>query len=77
MFDTQSSMGNPIYHTNVMMSLTPDQRQVILLKFFEGWNNASIAAAINKPVGAVKSLQHRALKALRRVLVDIGDNNEI
>ena len=49
--------------------LTPDQRQVIILKFLEGLSNAETAAILNKPVGAVKSLQHRALAALQRLLV--------
>ncbi len=49
--------------------LTPEQRQVVLLKFLEGWENEMIAAAIGKPVGAVKSLQHRAVNALRRLLL--------
>lgn len=48
--------------------LTPEQRQVILLKFFEGLDNEEVAAAVEKPVGAVKSLQHRGLQALRRIL---------
>jgi RNA polymerase sigma-70 factor (ECF subfamily) len=48
--------------------LTPDQRQVIVLKYFENWDNENIARVLNKPVGAVKSLQHRALEALRRLL---------
>lgn len=51
-----------------LLSLTPDQRQVILLKFYEGWENEMIADALHKPLGAVKSLQHRALGALRRRL---------
>jgi RNA polymerase sigma-70 factor (ECF subfamily) len=51
-------------------SLTEDQRQVILLKFVEGYENADVARLMQKPVGAVKSLQHRALAALRRVLGD-------
>ena len=59
-----------------LMRLTPDQRQVIMLKFIEGWGNADIAASINKPVGAVKSLQHRALNALRRLLLDQRENDE-
>lgn len=49
--------------------LTPDQRQVITLKYFEDWQNEEIARALNKPIGAVKSLQHRALAALRRILL--------
>jgi RNA polymerase sigma-70 factor, ECF subfamily len=51
-----------------LMQLTQDQRQVILLKFVEGWTNEAIAVSIKKPVGAVKSLQHRALESLRRTL---------
>ncbi|MCS6848640.1 MAG: RNA polymerase sigma factor [Anaerolineae bacterium] len=51
-----------------IMSLTPDQRQVIVLKYYEGMTNDEVAAAIDKPVGAVKALQQRALAALRRVL---------
>jgi RNA polymerase sigma-70 factor (ECF subfamily) len=49
--------------------LTDDQRQVIMLKFLQGWSNQEIAATIQKPVGAVKSLQHRGLAALKRVLL--------
>jgi RNA polymerase sigma-70 factor (ECF subfamily) len=48
--------------------LTPEQRQVVMLKYLEGWNNDEIARAMQKPVGAVKALQHRGLAALRRLL---------
>jgi RNA polymerase sigma-70 factor, ECF subfamily len=48
--------------------LTPDQRQVIVLKYLEDWGNESIANSMNKPVGAVKALQHRGLDALHRIL---------
>ncbi|MCU0485693.1 MAG: sigma-70 family RNA polymerase sigma factor [Anaerolineales bacterium] len=48
--------------------LTPDQRQVIVLKYLEDWDHEEIAQAMNKPVGAVKALQHRAVEALRRLL---------
>jgi RNA polymerase sigma-70 factor (ECF subfamily) len=59
-----------------LMRLTPDQRQVILLKYMEGWSNAEVAAAVDKPIGAVKSLQHRALNALHRLLVDDHEKND-
>ena len=49
--------------------LTPDQRQVIILKFIEDWTNQDIAFAMDKSVGAIKALQHRALAALQRLLV--------
>jgi RNA polymerase sigma-70 factor (ECF subfamily) len=48
--------------------LTADQRQVIVLKYYEGLSNEEVAGVLNKPVGAVKSLQHRALDSLRRML---------
>lgn len=48
--------------------LTPDQRQVVVLKFLQGWSNAEVAESLKKPVGSVKSLQHRALGSLRRIL---------
>jgi len=53
-----------------LQHLTPDQRQVIVLKYLEGWENAEVAQVLDKPVGAVKSLQHRALAALKRILLD-------
>ena len=48
--------------------LTEDQRQVILLKFGEGMDNVEVARVLGKSVGSVKSLQHRALAALRRAM---------
>jgi RNA polymerase sigma-70 factor (ECF subfamily) len=56
--------------------LTADQRQVIILKYLEDWENSTIAVALNKPVGAIKALQHRALVALRRILNRYEDFNE-
>jgi len=51
-----------------LQHLTPDQQQVIALKFLEELSNEEVAAILEKPVGAVKSLQHRALAALQRHL---------
>jgi RNA polymerase sigma-70 factor (ECF subfamily) len=48
--------------------LTEEQRQVILLKFMEDLSNGQVAHLLDKTEGAVKSLQHRALRALRRAL---------
>jgi len=49
--------------------LTPEQRQVVVLKYLEEWQNQEIAEAIEKQVGAVKALEHRALNTLRRILM--------
>ncbi len=53
---------------NALRLLTPDQRQVIILRFLEGWENDEVSAAIQKPSSAVRALQHRALASLRRWL---------
>ena len=50
---------------NALRTLTPDQRQVIVLRFIEEWSLEEVALTIQKPVGAVKALQHRALSSLR------------
>jgi len=48
--------------------LTPDQQQVILLRFAEGLPAAEVARLIGKSEGAVKILQHRAVNRLRKLL---------
>lgn len=48
--------------------LTPEQQQVVVLKFIEEMSNAEIAVILDKSEGAVKALQHRALKNLREWL---------
>jgi RNA polymerase sigma-70 factor (ECF subfamily) len=52
-----------------LVYLTPEQRQVIVLKYLEGLENDSVALVLKKSVGTIKSLQHRALIALRRILL--------
>jgi RNA polymerase sigma-70 factor (ECF subfamily) len=49
-------------------ALSEDQRLVILGKFGEEMSNAEIARWLGKTEGAVKSLQHRALQALGKLL---------
>lgn len=56
----------------LLLRLTPEQRFVITLKYFEGLSNDEIAAALGKNTGTVKSLQHRGLEALRRALIREG-----
>jgi RNA polymerase sigma-70 factor (ECF subfamily) len=48
--------------------LTPEQRQVIVLRYLHEWTHEEIAHSLEKQVGAVKALQHRALNALRRAM---------
>jgi RNA polymerase sigma-70 factor (ECF subfamily) len=53
---------------SAMDHLTEDQRRVILLKFIEKRTNREIGDLLEKPEGAIKALQHRALAGLRRAL---------
>jgi RNA polymerase sigma-70 factor (ECF subfamily) len=53
--------------TAALQELTEEQRQVVVLKLFEGLDNQMVAMIVDKPVSAVKSLQHRGLAALQRV----------
>ena len=48
--------------------LSPEQRQVLTLKFLFGFGNAETAGILGKSEGAVKSLQHRALASLEKQL---------
>ena len=60
-----------------LIKLSEDQRQVVLLKFIEHRSNAQIASLLGKTEGAIKSLQHRALDALRRYLSKQNKNEFI
>ena len=53
--------------------LTPDQQQVIVMKFIEGLDNEQIAQSMDKREGAIRALQMRALMSLRRVLEAQGE----
>jgi RNA polymerase sigma-70 factor (ECF subfamily) len=47
-------------------SLSPEQQQVLTLKFVFNFGNGEVAAILGKTEGAVKSLQHRALASLQK-----------
>jgi RNA polymerase sigma-70 factor, ECF subfamily len=55
-----------------MASLTDEQRQVVTLRFIEGWEVDEVAQAMGRKPGAIHALQHRALGALQRALVRAG-----
>jgi RNA polymerase sigma-70 factor (ECF subfamily) len=54
--------------TQAITSLTEEQRDVILLRFMEGLSINDVAEVLNKTPGAVKGLQHRALRALSEAM---------
>ncbi|HEY2311064.1 MAG TPA: sigma-70 family RNA polymerase sigma factor [Gaiellaceae bacterium] len=46
--------------------LSPEQQQVLTLKFVFNLPNAEVASILDKTEGAIKSLQHRALVSLQK-----------
>ncbi len=48
--------------------LTPEQRQVTILKFIEGYETEEIAHMLEKSNEAVRALQFRALTTLKKIL---------
>ncbi len=60
---------------NALAQLTSDQHQVIALRFLEGWEIEEVARAMEKPPGAIKALQHRALARLRKLMQGKEEQN--
>jgi RNA polymerase sigma-70 factor (ECF subfamily) len=56
--------------------LPPDRQQLLILKFVEQISNAEIAQIMERTEGAVKSLYHRTLMALRQELISEGNGRE-
>jgi RNA polymerase sigma-70 factor, ECF subfamily len=53
---------------DLIEDLSPDQQQVLTLKFVFDFSNGEVATILGKTEGAIKSLQHRALISLQKQL---------
>jgi RNA polymerase sigma-70 factor (ECF subfamily) len=53
---------------DLIEDLSPEQQQVLTLKFVFDFANADAATVLGKTEGAIKSLQHRALASLQKQL---------
>jgi len=51
-----------------LSTLTPEQREVVVLRFVGDVSLEDVARITRRRVGAVKAMQHRALEALARQL---------
>jgi RNA polymerase sigma-70 factor (ECF subfamily) len=56
-----------------LKQLPPEQRQVVVLRVLEDWSHEEVALVLGKTVEATRALQHRALAALRRMLIEPQD----
>ena len=52
-----------------LAQLSPDHQQVLVLRFINGLNHADTSRVLGRSEEAVRVLQHRALKALRAILM--------
>ena len=55
------------------MKITIEQREIVLLKDFHGFNYSEIAEILDIPKGSVMSRLHRARLALRMLLIDFNE----
>ena len=55
-----------------LQTLTPEQQQVVVLKFIAGMTTDEIAAQLQKSAGAIRALQMRALQALSKQMQKDG-----
>jgi len=53
---------------SALASLSPQQRQVITMAYFEGLSHSAIAATLGQPLGTVKTRVRTGLKCLRTLL---------
>jgi RNA polymerase sigma-70 factor, ECF subfamily len=59
-----------------LRELSPDQREVLLLRMAGGLTAPEVAETLGKTTGAVKALQHRGLASLARILAGLRSPQE-
>lgn len=57
-----------------MAHLSPEQRQVLLLRYVAGLSAPEVAAVMDRSDGAIRSLQHRGERALAKLLAQDLDS---
>ena len=56
--------------TTALMTLRPEQRAAVVLRYYEDLSEADTAEALGRPVGTVKSMVSRGMDRLREELGD-------
>ncbi len=56
-----------------LMSLRGDKRTVLIMHFIDGFSYEEIGKALGKSEGAIRVIQHRALKDMKKILSEAGD----
>jgi RNA polymerase sigma-70 factor (sigma-E family) len=71
--DVSDDVDRRIVVRKALALLTPKQRAVLVLRFFEDLSEADAAAALGCAVGTVKSQTRHALQRLRTVAPELAD----
>ncbi len=71
-FDNRLSMERV---RECLKKLEPAHQDVLIMKFIEEFSNKEIAAALEKSEGAIRVIQHRAIKQLKKHLEKNGRPN--
>lgn len=74
--DRSTRAGERVDVLRALGRLTPKQRAVVVLRFFEDRTEADTADALGVSVGTVKSQTHAALARLRTLLPDFAPHLE-
>jgi len=72
---TESAVMELVQNQSVYKAITqlsPDQRDVITMRFIQGMDVSEVAAAMGKKEGTIRTLQFRGLKTLQKLLVRTG-----
>lgn len=65
-------LGDALRVAEALKTLSPMRRAAVVLRYYEDMTDAQIAAALDRPLGTVKSDIRRSLKSLASVLGDHG-----
>ncbi len=65
------------YIRKALDTLPPEQKQVILLAYFQGYSQSEMAKILDQPLGTVKTRVRLAMKKLRTVLEGDVNNGPI
>jgi RNA polymerase sigma-70 factor (ECF subfamily) len=57
---------------NALGQLADEQREILILRFLQGFDSLEIAKITGKSHGAVRAMQFRGLSALRKILAEGG-----
>jgi RNA polymerase sigma-70 factor (ECF subfamily) len=70
--DLATAAAPPMRVQAALERLKPDQREVVVLKVYQGFKFHEIAEILDSPVSTIKSRLYSALEALKETLAPVG-----